>query len=112
HVVAPDEKLPHHRLSRTRSLTQGRNVSRHVAPSEDSLSFFNDNLLQTHLDVGALIGLLRQVDDTGTVVPESGQLDTGSCCDFAKKFIRHLNQDACPVPCVRFATASAAMIKV
>ncbi len=110
--VALDKNLSDRRLGGFRSGAQGGVVCRDRSPAEHSLAFFLHDLGEKFFTFRALIGLLRQKNHSHAILSISRQADAAFFGGELEEFVRSLDEDACAVAGIGFATASAAVVQV
>ena len=93
-ALAGDEDLTNNRLAVLGGLGESTIVARHIAPAEESLTFFVDYSRQRRFAGSTAIGRLRQEDVATTVAALRRQLDAELRRLGAQKGVGHLDQDA------------------
>ncbi len=107
-----DEELPEDGLRGDRAGTQAAVVGRHVAPAEQPLSLFGDNVRNGGFHQPPRLIVAREEHQPGAIGALGRQVDVEAGCLPAEEPVRDLNQDAGAVSRVGFAAAGAAVLEV
>src|SRR3954470_124094 len=110
--AASDEHLPEHGSGLERLASKAAKVRGYIAPSEEHLPFFADDLLEQPLDSPAPVGVVRQEDHAGCVVPFRRQREAQARRFPAQEAVRHLHQDAGTIAGVGFVPARATVFEI
>ena len=110
--TAPDEELAETRLAGARGRPDHGVVARHLAPTEQDLTFFLNDALELCDTELCVFCVTRQEHQAGAVMTESRQFETERGAGRAQESIGHLNQDAGTVAGIFFATARTAVLKI